>query len=270
MTVQLMSAGKFRARIRNLSPTGEKHRHTCKYLRTLSMKKSHRLSGVSMMPACFTSLRTALHMLSLSSGVMRSGINPLDSRSLMYTRNLSLMIWPSVMRKVTGIPFTPALTYSARRSVLNSVIPYELVTEIWNTSYWQMKVASLARDCLPEPPTPTSIAFPRGKSKIRVMRVTWSIAWLNRTKSITGFDSLCSPNFSTKILLSFSYVAHGVYAPTSLLSNCMKALYEMGRVSTTSMSWSSKYFLVTVTRISSNFVMSDWCTIRSEKTRSTS
>ena len=210
MTVQLMSAGKLRARMRNLSPTGEKHRHTCRNLRTLSMKKSHRLSGESMMPACFASLRTALHMLSLSSGVMRSGMNPLDSRSLMYTRKRSLMICPSVIRNVTGMPLTPALTYSASRSVLKSAMPYEEVTEIWNTSYWQMNVASLASDCLPEPPTPTSIAFPRGRSKMRVMRVTCSMAWLKSTRSITGLDSLCSVSFSTSVLLSFSYVAHGV------------------------------------------------------------
>ena len=50
----------------------------------------------------------------------------------------------------------------------------------------------------------------------------------------------------------------------------MNALYTMGRASTTSMSWSSKYFFVTVTRISSNLVMSDWCTMRSLNTRSTS
>lgn len=33
-TVQFTSAGNWRARMRNLSPTGEKHRMTCKYLRT--------------------------------------------------------------------------------------------------------------------------------------------------------------------------------------------------------------------------------------------
>jgi hypothetical protein len=42
----LMRAGKLRARMRNLSPTGEKHSTTCRYFRTLSMKKSHRFSAV--------------------------------------------------------------------------------------------------------------------------------------------------------------------------------------------------------------------------------
>jgi len=51
MTVLLMSAGNWRARIRNLSPTGEKQSTTCRNFRTWSMKKSHRFSGESMMPA---------------------------------------------------------------------------------------------------------------------------------------------------------------------------------------------------------------------------
>mmetsp|Transcript_9193 Transcript_9193/g.38628 ORF Transcript_9193/g.38628 Transcript_9193/m.38628 type:complete len:250 (-) Transcript_9193:487-1236(-) len=224
MTVQLMSAGKFLARMRNLSPTGEKHRHTCRYLRTLSRKKSHKFSGESMIPAPLHSLRTALHISSFSSLVMRSGMYPDDSKSLMYTRNRSSMICPSVIRNVTGLPLTPALMYRLSRSALKSAMPYEEVTEIWNTSYWQMNVASLASDCLPEPPTPTSIALPRGRSRMRVTRVTWSMACSNSTKSITAFDSLCSFNFSTKVLLSFSYVAHSQNAPSSFESNFMNAL----------------------------------------------
>ena len=34
----------------------------------------------------------------------------------------------------------------------------------------------LARDCFPEPPTPTSIAFPRGWLRMRVIRHTCSMA----------------------------------------------------------------------------------------------
>ena len=83
-----------------------------------------------------------------------------------------------------------------------------------------MNVASFASDCFPLPPTPTSIAFPLGRFKMRVILVTWSMAWLKSTRSITGLDSLCSASFSTSVLFSFSYDAHAQYAPSSLLSNC--------------------------------------------------
>lgn len=109
MAVLLMSAGKLRARMRNLSPTGEKHSTTCSSLRTLSRKYSQRFSGLSMAPVCLSSGRTALHMLSLSSCVMRSGMYPLLSRSLMYTRKRSLTICPSVMRNTMGMLLTPVL-----------------------------------------------------------------------------------------------------------------------------------------------------------------
>ena len=123
MTVQLMSAGKFLARILNLSPTGEKQRHTCRYFLTLSRKKSHRFSGVSRMPASFTSLRTALHISSFSSLDIRSGMYPELNRSLMYTRKRSCTIWPSVIRNVTGWPLAPAFLYSSKRSTLKSAMP---------------------------------------------------------------------------------------------------------------------------------------------------
>ena len=65
-----------------------------------------------------------------------------------------------------------------------------------------MKAASLASDCLPLPPTPTSSALPRGSSMMRAMRVTCSIAWLNSTRSIPVLDSLCSRSFSLITRLS--------------------------------------------------------------------
>jgi hypothetical protein len=94
------------------------------------MKKSHKFSFVSTIPAAFTSFRTALHMFSLSSGVMRSGMNPLERRSLMYTKKRSFTICESVIKNVTGVPLTPAFVYNPRRSVLKSTMPYEDVTEI--------------------------------------------------------------------------------------------------------------------------------------------
>ena len=40
----------------------------------------------------------------------------------------------------------------------------------------QMNAARRAKDCLPEPPTPTSSALPRGLVRMRLMRHTCSIA----------------------------------------------------------------------------------------------
>ena len=42
-----------------------------------------------------------------------------------------------------------------------------LVKVIWNILYPAMKEANRVRDCFPEPPTPTSNAFPRGVLMIR-------------------------------------------------------------------------------------------------------
>ena len=83
MTVLLISAGKLRALTRSASPAGLKQSTTCRFLRTFSMKKSHSTSGLSTMPVALTSLRTELHIPSRSSGVIRSGMLPLLSRSLM-------------------------------------------------------------------------------------------------------------------------------------------------------------------------------------------
>lgn len=153
MTVLLMRAGKLRARTRSVSPVGEKHSTTCRLRRTLSMKKSHSASLVSMAPVAFSSLRTALHATSFSSGPIRSGMKPEDSKSLTYTRKRSLTMWESVSKNITcgerrkkmglkptkiqmftplpqnpnpnrtWMPFTPALVYSDSRSALNSTTP---------------------------------------------------------------------------------------------------------------------------------------------------
>lgn len=59
---------------------------------------------------------TALMKPSRSSGVHRSGTLPLASRSLMYTRKVSLVSWLSVSSRTTGTPLAPALEYSWSRS----------------------------------------------------------------------------------------------------------------------------------------------------------
>ncbi len=55
-----------------------------------------------------------------------------------------------------------------------------------------MNADNLERDCLPEPPTPTSIECPEGCDMIRVILHTCFTASSKRTKSILVFDSLYS------------------------------------------------------------------------------
>eukprot|EP00959_Pyramimonas_sp_CCMP1952_P467517 9491757-Pyramimonas_sp.AAC.2 len=64
-----------------------------------------------------------------------------------------------------------------------------------------MKLARRQRDCLPEPPTPTSIALPRGRPMMRLMRVTCSIACWKSTSSITALVSLCEASCSSSVFL---------------------------------------------------------------------
>ena len=74
IVVQLVSAGNLRQRTRNALPTGEKQRTTWRFERTFSMKYSQQLSRESISPACFTSGRIVLMMLSLSSPLYSSGM----------------------------------------------------------------------------------------------------------------------------------------------------------------------------------------------------
>lgn len=69
---------------------------------------------------------------------------------------------------------------------LKSGIWYPLRSVIWNTSMELMNAASLVRLCLPLPPTPTSSAFPRGDSRMRLM-------WQLRGKSRGTWPGSDSP-----------------------------------------------------------------------------
>ena len=60
MTVQLIREGKREARRRKASPTGEKHKHTCRLRLILEMKKSNMGSLASAIPSPLPSLRTEL------------------------------------------------------------------------------------------------------------------------------------------------------------------------------------------------------------------
>lgn len=78
------------------------------------------------------------------------------------------------------------------RNHLPSITPIMHFT----TSQPAVKAASLVRDCLPEPPTPTSSAWPRSMRIMRCTRVRCSRASSNSTRFIRDLFSLYSSRIS--------------------------------------------------------------------------
>ena len=70
-----------------------------------------------------------------------------------------------------------------------------------------MCAASLLSDCLPEPPTPTSSAWPPGLAMMREMRQMCFMASSKSTRFITAEVSLYSFSASCRIFSSPSNVA---------------------------------------------------------------
>ena len=230
-----MSAGNWRARIRNCSPTGEKHKIKCRFFRTFSMKKSHRFSGVSWTPACFASFRTPLRNSSLDSLVAKtSGILPDAKKSFNMTRNRSFTICESTRTNEVGCPLIPAFVKRVKRFSLKSLTPKLLVTVIWKTSQPQINELSRDKLCLPLPPTPTSRQFPRGLSIVRVIRQMCSTAISNSTRFMTALFSLYSSSFSLTIDLSFSASLMPVYGRSSSRLLKVKVVKIFGRARTCS------------------------------------
>ena len=58
----------------------------------------------------------------------------------------------------------------------NASMPYPRTSSIWKRGISAIEAANRVDDCLPEPPTPTSIAFPLGCRRMRETRVTCSRA----------------------------------------------------------------------------------------------
>ena len=114
--------GNFLARILKASPTGEKHRITCKLDLTLSMKNSKSCSLFSAFPAYLASFLMELNIPSNSSGENSPGMIPELNMSLISTRNLSSGIYTSVNKNAVGVPppFTPAFMYIYWISVFKS------------------------------------------------------------------------------------------------------------------------------------------------------
>mmetsp|Transcript_13360 Transcript_13360/g.32664 ORF Transcript_13360/g.32664 Transcript_13360/m.32664 type:complete len:278 (-) Transcript_13360:588-1421(-) len=202
MVQPLMRPGNCCARRLNLLPTGEKHSTMCRLSRTRLRKKPYRFSHVSGTPgACdFMMGRMSFTIMSSSSLGSRPATSPVMRIWLMYSRKPSSLTSASVKMKHTGWPLKPAILYSALMSSNRLVVLYVLVTVIWNVYAPAMYAASRDSDCLPEPPTPTSSAWPLGLDTMREMRHTCFMASSNSTRSITALVSLYSFSASISVL----------------------------------------------------------------------
>ena len=130
MVQQLISDGNWRHRERNASPTGDMHRMMC------------RLSRTRLMNVWYSE--------SLPMG------------ALMLSANPSATICVSVKRNTVGTPSMPVCWYRFLRSSRNSCDPYPRLSSMEKHLNPATNDAKRVRLCFPEPPTPTSIAFPRG------------------------------------------------------------------------------------------------------------
>ena len=107
----------------------------------------------------------------------------------------------SVNMKTFG--FFRTILYRERKSSFKSSYPYVLVRLRRKTSKPATYVASLVRDCFPEPPKPTKSALPLGKRITLWMRVRCSRASVKSTKSIALFSSLYSSRKLSSLALTF-------------------------------------------------------------------
>mmetsp|Transcript_23989 Transcript_23989/g.77973 ORF Transcript_23989/g.77973 Transcript_23989/m.77973 type:complete len:412 (-) Transcript_23989:1910-3145(-) len=180
---QLTSDGNMRSRCRKASPIGENARTMWRLARTRPMKKELMAFLVTGKPCCCMSGRHAFAIVSVSSVFHRFGTSPALRMLLISSRNASCTICVSVKRNVVSLPSAPAIKSTLFKSSRHSFFPYPFATSIWNSSYSSRCVASLVSDWRPEPPTPSSKAFPSGSRMTRQMRETCSIA----SRNITSF-----------------------------------------------------------------------------------
>ena len=113
----------------------------------------------------------------------------------MYSRKPSSLISLSVKMNDVGLAKTPACRYSGLKSSSKLIAEYAFVIVICENVAPATNDASRVSDCLPEPPTPTSSAQPRGILRMREMRMKWRSASSNSTRS-TAWSLLFSLNRS--------------------------------------------------------------------------
>mmetsp|Transcript_60212 Transcript_60212/g.148103 ORF Transcript_60212/g.148103 Transcript_60212/m.148103 type:complete len:202 (-) Transcript_60212:801-1406(-) len=166
----------------NASPTGLIQSTQCRFCCTQLIKVVYTASFVSGRPMDAAYSLTSPMMRSFSSEAKRLGTSPALRIELMSSTKPSFTIWLSVKRKTTGLRSTPAIVKTFFRSSRNSALPYPRVSSIWKLLYSAMKADSRVRLCFPEPPSPTSIAFPLGERRIRASLEMCSIASMKKTR----------------------------------------------------------------------------------------
>ena len=162
MVQQLISDGNWRQRERNASPTGDMHRMMCRLSRTRLMNVwySESLPMGALMLSAYS--RMSEHMRSFSCPSNNAGTSPEFKMLLMSSTKPSSTICVSVKRNTVGTPSMPVCWYRFLRSSLNSCDPYPRLSSMEKHLNPATNDAKRVRLCFPEPPTPTSIAFPRG------------------------------------------------------------------------------------------------------------
>ena len=87
---------------------------------------------------------------------------------------------------------------------LKSLSLNDLETEICLNVYLAIKVANFVRECLPAPPSPTSIPWPLLNLMIRLILQTYEIAYSNNVMFMAAalYFSLNSCNFYSRSLVS--------------------------------------------------------------------
>mmetsp|Transcript_7058 Transcript_7058/g.26722 ORF Transcript_7058/g.26722 Transcript_7058/m.26722 type:complete len:293 (-) Transcript_7058:1533-2411(-) len=213
---QLIRLGNCRHRLRNASPTGDMHRMMCRLSRTRLMKVLYRESLDMLTPRVSAYSLMSEHIRSFSVWSKSAGTSPLFRMLLISSTKLSDTICVSVNRNTVGTPSTPVCWYRFFKSSLNSLSPYPRLSSIEKHLNPATNEANLVSDCLPLPPTPTSIAFPLGCRKIRVNRAACSAASRKNTKFIAFvLPALYSSKYSSIIATILSTLVISLYARSS-------------------------------------------------------
>mmetsp|Transcript_18212 Transcript_18212/g.47554 ORF Transcript_18212/g.47554 Transcript_18212/m.47554 type:complete len:235 (-) Transcript_18212:996-1700(-) len=205
MVQQFTSEGNCLHRTRKASPTGDMHRHICSLSQTLAIKVATQLSREAGTPNASQTGIMSEQILSNSSCGNRLGISPEFRIELISSNMLSSTTCVSVNRNATFSPSTPVLIMNTLMSSLKSLRPYPRLISIDRQGICPMNAAIRVVDCLPLPPTPTSMALPRGCLKIRLIRAICRTASEKNTRFMrVGKETLYSSNASpnSEVILS--------------------------------------------------------------------
>mmetsp|Transcript_12343 Transcript_12343/g.37068 ORF Transcript_12343/g.37068 Transcript_12343/m.37068 type:complete len:248 (+) Transcript_12343:24-767(+) len=189
MVQQFTRLGNMRRRLRKASPMGDIVSTMCRFVRQRPTKKDHSSAWLPRfwMPASLAGLCRASMSSCSSSCAYRFGTSPVLRMPLMSSTKASMTICVSSKRNTVGSLSRPAHPSTFLRSSCHSTMPYVLLISIWKSLKSAMATASVVSDLRPEPPTPTSSAFPYGRLITRLMRATCSMAFSKSTR-LMGLD----------------------------------------------------------------------------------